>query len=102
MKFRDTKRSYNIINHTQEPGVSLSASEYLRDQCPLGHDLTPLGCGVSNSLPTVRSLVHSFIPPTVCQSVLAYQDKDQKDTVLAFRDLRQRGKGRCVKPIRTA
>lgn len=71
VKFRDTKRSYNIINHSKGPGVSLSASEHLRDQCPLGHDLTPRGRGVSNSLPTVRSLVHAFIPPTVCQSVLA-------------------------------
>lgn len=80
MKFRDTKRSYNIINHSKGPGVSPSASEHLRDQRPLGHELTPLRCGVSNSLPTARSLARSFVPPTVCQSVLAYRDRKIRRT----------------------
>lgn len=80
VKFRDTKRSYNIINHSKGPGVSPSASEHLRDQCPLGHDLTPLRCGVSNSLPTVRALACSFIPPTVCRPVLAYRDRKIRKT----------------------
>lgn len=82
MKFRDTKRSYNIINHSKGFGVSLSASEPLRDRCSLGHDLTLLRCSVSKSLPTVCALIHSFIRsttvcslPTVCQSGLAYQDR---------------------------
>lgn len=88
MKFRDTKRSYNIINHSKGSEVSLSASEHLRAQCSLGHDLTFLRCGVSQSLPAVvHAHIHSFVrstivcwPPTVCQSVLAYQDRKIRRT----------------------
>lgn len=65
MKFRDMQRSDNIINHSKGPGVSLSASEHLRDQCPLGRDLTLLRHGVSNSLPTVRAFIPSLIHSTI-------------------------------------
>lgn len=107
MKFRDTKRSYNIINHSKGPGVSLSASEHHGDQCPLGHDLTALRRGVSDSLPIVslfiRSFMHSFTSPLLvdhlpCAHLCWPVEKDQQDKVLAFRELREH---RCVRPVRT-